>query len=403
MGDVGSIVGVGQRGKLISQQEELLEFKRSEDKRKRELPRCPDCKSFVEKDSKLCAKCGLQIVTIKLPSLSSRYYAFSRKTIKEDLALKVNELKSQQSKRSSQLELNAAELGNKLKNYLRLISADKSLQNDILKYGDEIYERSLGERALEAQGHGCLVVFLWAAISVCGPLLIIAFGNILKMIFGDALPNPLREPGSAQANLLIGTVLFGPALAAMIYLAVYFDPLDVKSKRRAVVRINKRLQKLNSDNMRFSDIVKDLKSVFKNLSTAWANSSQVEKDKKRCLKLANSFSLNIEKPQADPIYLGLENVTRILPKPSQWMVVFPKLSVVLNELTEWDDNATIQKKNSIQGDAHTDSFYIKLLNGKIIGPYKKNQIKDGIAKNKIPAGCFFSKSENGPWKALKIS
>ena len=53
---MGSIVGVGQRGKLISQQEELLEFKRSEDKRKRELPRCPDCKSFVEKRFKIMCK-----------------------------------------------------------------------------------------------------------------------------------------------------------------------------------------------------------------------------------------------------------------------------------------------------------------------------------------------------------
>ena len=166
-------------------------------------------------------------------TLSSRYYAFSRKTTAGTCG-GANELKSQQSKRSSQLELNAAELGNKLKDYLKLISADKSLQNDILKYGDEIYERSLGERALEAQGHGCLVVFLWAAISVCGPLLIIRFGNILKMIFGDALPNPLREPDSVQAKLLIGTVLFGPALAAMIYLAVYFDPLMLNRNRRAV-------------------------------------------------------------------------------------------------------------------------------------------------------------------------
>ena len=99
LGNLGSIIGRAQQREIIRQNEELLDLKRKEEdlrkqeeQRKSVLPLCPDCKLLVEKDAKVCANCGLQIVTIQLSCLSSRCYAFSRKTIREDLAKKDNEL-----------------------------------------------------------------------------------------------------------------------------------------------------------------------------------------------------------------------------------------------------------------------------------------------------------------------
>ena len=83
---------------------------------------------------------------------------------------------------------------------------------------------------------------------------------------------------------------------------------------------------------------------------------KVEADKNRCFELANSFSLDIDKPEADPIYLGLKEVTlRFPPRPSKWLTEFPNLSMVIsqslgeNNSLSSNDSTTIQKK-SIQAE-----------------------------------------------------
>ena len=408
LGNLGSIIGREQQREIIRQNEELLDLKRKEEdlrkqeeQRKSVLPLCPDCKLLVEKDAKVCANCGLQIVTIQLSCLSSRCYAFSRKTIREDLAKKVNELQSVQS--NSYLKQRAKRLNSELKKCLNLICSDKSLQNDIVKYGEEVLPtKSKNKTDLEraetnSGGAGC---GLWLAVSILGPPISLAF-----------LPQSIQK----SENYLLGIFfVFGPCLAVSIYLKYFFDPFGVKSKRHAVEEGDNLLQKIDERlkeiaGLSFDDVSKKLREAFNNLSSSIDLVSKVEADKNRCFKLANSFSLDIEKPEVDPIYLGLAEVNlRFHPRPSKWLTEFPNLSMVISKLLgennslSSNDSATIQKK-SIQAETNHDGFYIKLLNEKIIGPYTKNQIKDGMAKNKIPAGCFFSKSENGPWKALKIS
>lgn len=74
-----------------------------------------------------------------------------------------------------------------------------------------------------------------------------------------------------------------------------------------------------------------------------------------------------------------------------------RLAFIASLPTEIDTTSDTQQKKL---DTEQNSFFIKLSDNRIKGPFSKAKIKEGIKQNKIPSGCFVSQLKTGPWKAL---
>lgn len=437
LGNLGQLAGMAQRRQIMQQQEEIashLREQQREQNRLKKLPNCPDCKSPVEEKSKVCAKCGLRIITVNFSSLSQRWLAFPIEKIAESISDTVAQLQKEQVRCSEQLRHNATLLRKLLQRYLKVLNSNKTLKRELESHGDEIYEHwRMSRRGVwsvwsDENSHVNRVSVLW-----CGCVLgFWALGFWVTSVAG------------VPVGWFVGFFWATPFLVA-IALRFYFDPLGIKKRRRIIARIDKELRNTSANENTFYGVAEELTRVFRRLRTSIADVSQVGNDWRSCEQLATENGFGIEAFRQDATYVLLKNIQSDLPRPSVWPQGFAEiiesLNTALNEkelvgqLASGADNQSIVGEKPLPKKFSSDDapvaqdigeyepiledhleaepvieddvlevepileFWLK-RGDKLRGPVSRKVVVNALEKGQLAATDLIATHKNGPWVAL---
>ena len=424
IGNLGNLAGMAQRDKLIRQQAEIQNKLAWEQHRLDGLPKCPKCKKPVEKNSTLCPSCQTEIFMVSLYGNRAiqRYTVLTKEDAPNWIRQQIDQLIATQPGVDKQIEKlinrlaksvaalrkfkDAKEL---LSDYYKADTRQLQLDKEATKLGKNIIEDSLFLQLFFGFG------FFYATISVG--------------IYINRTLDLKMEPDNPLVYLWV--LILAPAIAWFLCkLFVEFTKLlqrlnngpKISSKdsdrESTTVKLNTLRDKINEkvfngkSGVGFNEYYKTQRDVCEKtideLKKLREQHTRQNQDYCNLSSFGQQFGL-AEKPWQPASFKHFTD-RNFITLPSnlnssdnfeelQKFISTPLALVGLNRDRLRKHIPNQVKQPTAQED---NTIWLKRSDGRVIGPYTKEKIKELKSKKtgKLPTGLKASRSKEGPWKEL---
>ena len=408
--DLGILVGTLQRKELIKQQKKtnaLLEKQTEETARIKALPKCPSCASSLELQAKICKECSQSIFITEFFSIVVQ----GREVFLQDSP---EEFFSRMEKHFSEAQTKIIQKPSEL------LGGIPSLVDAIIKVSgpnSSIQEDLKNQNILKApKGRHPIAMGILAFAATCG------FSGIFHALFGSSSALFSLVPEDMFVTYAFFAFMLLPVFVS-VCTGFYLSKLENDSEylhREKLQTLNLQLDTIRKKYLLPNEkyIKRGLKSFQKlrsGFKTLEAKKKVLEHEHAYLKELADQFEMSFEgvlKEYPDNIFEKYDLAAK-LPSGSntrEWFQTSEDLPKELKEILSSLDTIllshnSLNTNNEPVEDITSEkaSYFIKLPNNKVKGPYSKPQITEAIKNKKIPLGCSYSNLKDGPWKELKIS